>query len=254
MTHAELELQVLSDIHLEFKRSGKDFDFPVTAPYLCLLGDIGNPSTAVYKNFLHAQAQRFDQVFVLKGNHSCYGRTPEEADALISQVCAAYPAKLKYLHKTAISLNEDYVILGCTLWSHVTNEQRPMVAAMLADHQHIHGWSVTRNNEVHAKELAWLQGEIAKVEAAEKLAVVLTHHAPSFNRTAAPQHKNSTLSSAFCTDLEFMFKLPVVLWMYGHTHFSNDQRINGMRLCSNQVGYPGEEVKFNPGFKVQLDF
>ena len=205
---------MLSDVHLEFKRSGKGLNFPVTAPYLCLLGDIGDPRTAVYQNFLHAQAERFDQVFVLKGNHSCYGRTPEQADALISAVCAAHPTKLKYLNKTAVDLNEDYVILGCTLWSHVLDEQRAMVTVMLADHRHIEGWSVSLNNEVHAAELAWLQAEVAKVEAAEKLAIVLTHDAPSFHRTAAPQHKSSPLSSAFCTDLESMFKLPVVLWMY----------------------------------------
>lgn len=247
-------LQVLSDIHLEFKRSGKGFNFPATAPYLCLLGDIGDPSTAVYKNFLHTQAERFEKVFVLKGNHSCYGRTPEQADALICAVCAAHPAKLKYLNKTAVDLSKDYVVLGCTLWSHVLDEQRAMVTAMLADHRHIDGWSVSRNNEVHAAEMAWLQAEVAKVEAAEKLAIVLTHHAPSFHRTAAPQHKSSRLSSAFCTDLESMFKLPIVLWMYGHTHFSNDQYMHGMRLCSNQIGYPGEGVKFNPGFKVELEF
>jgi len=183
-------LQVLSDIHLEFKRSGKGFNFP----------------------------------------------------------------KLKYLNKTAIDLNEDYVVLGCTLWSHVLDEQRAMVTAVFADYCHIKGWSVARNNKVHAAELAWLQAEVAKVEAAEKVAIVLTHHAPSFHRTAAPQHKNSPLSSAVCTDLESMFKLPIVLWMYGHTHFSNDQYMHGMRLCSNQIGYPGEGVKFNPGFKVELDF
>ena len=41
------QLQVLSDIHLEFKRSR--IDFPVTAPYLCLLGDIGDPGTESIK-------------------------------------------------------------------------------------------------------------------------------------------------------------------------------------------------------------
>jgi len=248
------ELQVLSDIHLEFGRKANGFGFPVTAPNLCLLGDIGDPGTKVYRNFLHAQAKRFEQVFVLKGNHSCYGRTLEEADALITEVCAAYPDKLNFLNRTAIDLDDDHVILGCTLWSHVLDGQRLTVMSMLADHKHIQGWSVDRNNEVHAAELAWLQEEIAKVEAAEKLAIVLTHHAPSFNRTAAPEHKNSALSSAFCTDLEYMCKLPVVLWMFGHTHYSSDQRINGVRVCSNQAGYPGEGVRWNPGFKVQLEF
>lgn len=247
-------MQLLSDIHLEFSRKGKGFKFPTTAPYLCLLGDIGDPGSKVYSNFIHAQAKRFEQVFILKGNHSCYGRTLEEADALISQVCAAFPDQLKYLNQTAIDLNKDYVILGCTLWSHVLDSQQLPVKSMLADHKHIKGWSVELNNEVHASEAAWLKAEIANVEAADKLAIALTHHAPSFNGTCAPEHKNSPLSSAFCTDLEHMCKLPVVLWMLGHTHYSSDRYINGTRLCSNQVGYPGEGVQHDLGFSVQLDF
>ncbi|KAL3162689.1 hypothetical protein ABBQ38_008733 [Trebouxia sp. C0009 RCD-2024] len=224
----------------------------MTAPNLCLLGDIGDPSTAAYKHFLHTQAERFDQVFVLKGNHSCYGRSLEEADDLIAQACAAYPNKLHYLNKTAIDLDQNYVILGCTLWSHVINRQRLMVLSMLADNHHITKWSVTRNNEVHAAELEWLTSEIAKVKASGRQAVVLTYHAPSCRGTSAPEHIDSPISSAFGSDIEYLLKPPVVLWMFGHTHYSSDQRINGVRLCSNQLGYPNEGVKFDPGFKVQL--
>ena len=196
--------------------------------------------------------QCVDRVFVLKGNHSCYGRTIEQADDLIAQVCAAYPAKLHYLNKAASEFDHDFVILGCTLWSHVIGIQRLMVLSMLADNHHITGWSVARNNEVHAAELAWLKSAIAKVEAAGKQAVVLTHHAPSCHGTSAPEHTKSPISSAFGSDLEYLLKPPVVLWMFGHTHYSSDQHINGVRVCSNQVGYPNDGVSFDPGFTVQL--
>ena len=131
-----LYLQVLSDIHLEF-RNGRAYDFPVTASDLCLLGDIGDPSMATYRDFLHCQAARYDHVFLLKGNHSCYGRSVEEADDLIGKICARHPTKLHYLNKTAVDLDHHYVILGCTLWSHVINRQRLMVLSMLADNHHI---------------------------------------------------------------------------------------------------------------------
>lgn len=244
-------MQILSDIHLEFC-SGRAYNFPVTAPHLCLLGDIGDPSTVVYKDFLHSQAERYEHVFLLKGNHSCYGRSMEEADDLIAQVCAKYPAKLHYLNKTAFDLDQSFVILGCTLWSHVIDRQRLLVLSMLADNHHITRWSVHRNNEVHAAELEWLKSAIATVEAAGKKAIVLTHHAPSCHGTSNPKHANSPISSAFGSNLEYLLKPPVVLWMFGHTHYSSDQQINGVRLCSNQVGYPGEDVKYDPGFKVQL--
>lgn len=243
-------LQVLSDIHLEFRN--RAYDFLVTAPNLCLLGDIGDPSMPMYQDFLHCQAERYDSVFLLKGNHSCYGRSVEEADDLIAEICAKHPTKLHYLNKTALDLDHHFVILGCTLWSHVINRQRLMVLSMLADNHHITKWSVTRNNEVHAAELDWLQSAIANVKAAGKQAIVLTHHAPSCHGTSAPEHVNSPISSAFGSNLEYMLKPPVVLWMFGHTHYSSDQQINGVRVCSNQVGYPNEGVTFDPGFKVQL--
>lgn len=251
MTYRLCYLQVLSDIHIEFRR-GKAYYFPVTAPNLCLLGDIGDPSTTVYKDFLHCQAKRYDHVFLLKGNHSCYGRSMEEADELIAQVCADHPANLHYLNKTAFDLDQSFVILGCTLWSHVIDRQRLMVLSMLADNHHITRWSVQRNNEVHAAELEWLVSAIATVEAAGKKAIVLTHHAPSCHGTSAPEHASSPISSAFGSNLEYLLKPPVVLWMFGHTHYSSDQQINGVRLCSNQVGYPNEHVKFDSGFKVHL--
>ena len=101
-----------------------------------------------------------------------------------------------------------------------------------------HIWSVTRNNEVHAAELEWLQSAIANVKAAGKKAIVLTHHAPSCCGTSAPEHINSPISSAFGSNLEYILKPPVVLWMFGHTHYSSDQQINGVRVCSNQVLTP----------------
>lgn len=245
-------MQVLSDIHLEFSK-GTGLEFPVTAPNLCLLGDIGNPGTATYRAFLHAQAERYDRVFVIKGNHSCYGRTVEEADNLIAQVCAEHPGKLLYLNKTAFNFDQNYAILGCTLWSHVTPQQRLMVYSMVADHRYITEWSVTRNNEVHAAELEWLQSAIAQLEQAGKQAIVMTHHAPTCHGTSAPEHENSPISSAFATGLEYLLKPPVVLWMFGHTHFSSDQQINGVQVCSNQVGYPSEGVSFDPAFTKQLN-
>lgn len=213
---------------------------------------LGTPAQLHTKTFCTLRQKRFDQVFVLKGNHSCYGRSLEEADDLIAQACAAYSTKLHYLNKTVFDLDQNYVILGCTLWSHVLGRQRLMVLSMLADSHHITRWSVTLNNEVHAAELEWLRSEIAKVKASGRQALVLTHHAPSCRGTSAPEHINSPISSAFGSDIEYLLKPPIVLWMFGHTHYSSDQHINGVRLCSDQVGYPNEGVNFDPGFTVQL--
>lgn len=251
-TCSTLKVQILSDIHLEFGRDG--FDFPQTANMLALVGDIGDPASDMYETFLLQQAARFDKVFVLAGNHEYYQHSPEECIGLIEQACSKAP-QLIFLNQTSYDLGEDYVVLGCTLWSEVLDYELADVSLYLADYRHIQGWSVWRNNHQHAKERAWLEKELKKVEALEKLAVVLTHHAPTFRLTSAPEHRGSDISSAFATDLESLLTLPVVMWAFGHTHFSSDQYLHGAcRLVSNQVGYPHEKgVGYQAGFQVELD-
>lgn len=258
MQHTEkfdssFKLQILSDIHLEFGRAG--FDFPQTGNCLALVGDIGDPASSVYESFLLEQAARFDKVFVLAGNHGFYCHTPEESINHIKQVCNQIPAKLIFLNQTTYDMGEDYTVLGCTLWSEVLDYELSNVSLYPADYRHIQGWTIWQNNHQHSIKRAWLQKELKKVEAMEKLAVVLTHHAPSVRKTSAPEHRSSDISSAFATDLEQLLKLPVVLWAFGHTHFSSDQLFNGAcGLVSNQVGYPHEaDVGYKAGFHVDLD-
>lgn len=144
------KLQILSDIHLEFGRKG--FDFPQTGNALALVGDIGDPASAVYESFLLEQAARFDKVFVLAGNHEFYHHSTEECIHLIQQVCSKKPTKLIFLNQTTHDMGEDYVVLGCTLWSEVLDYELADVSLYMADFRHIQGWTVWRNNHQHSIE------------------------------------------------------------------------------------------------------
>ena len=62
--------------------------------------------------------------------------------------------------------------------------------------------SVKDTNAWHARERAWLTAELARAEREGKVCLVLTHHAPSFHRTCAPEHEGSDISSGFCSALE----------------------------------------------------
>lgn len=241
----------MSDLHLEKRKTL--FEFPHKAPYLVLAGDIGDPSQEIYKSFLYKQAERFDKVFVLSGNHEYYSRTLAETDSLIQNICDGRD-NLIYLNQTCYDLDDDHVILGTTLWSEMTDDERSDIDCFLADMRFIRNWSFEWNNVQHAKERRWLETAIKTVEKREKLAIVVTHHSPSFKDTVAPKHRGNTLSSAFCTDLDHMLKLPVVCHIFGHSHFScNQYRPNGCRLVSNQAGYPGEETGFDTEFCVEID-
>jgi len=65
------QLQILSDLHIEMGHQG-NFEFEAVAPYLALLGDIGQPKRSNYAAFLRTQADRFKKVFVVAGNHEFF--------------------------------------------------------------------------------------------------------------------------------------------------------------------------------------
>ena len=70
----------------------------------------------------------------------------------------------------------------------------------------------------------WLEESIRAAAGDGKRVVVLTHHAPSFHGTCAPQHDGSSIAAGFCSNLEGLLRPPVVAWLFGHTHWSSWQR------------------------------
>jgi len=105
-------------------------------------------------------------------------------------------------------------ILGCTLWSDVSDEARHNVGSSLNDYVSI---SVARGNGAkskatvddtnfwHQRELAWPQNEMQRAEGDGKRVIVLTHHAPTFHCTSAPGHRSEPpnfINYAFATRLE----------------------------------------------------
>jgi hypothetical protein len=47
--------------------------------------------------------------------------------------------------------------------------------------------------------------------------VVMTHHAPTFEKTSSPKFERTAMSSIYATDLTSMFGKPIVAWLFGHT-------------------------------------
>lgn len=246
-----MKFQVISDVHLEFR--GYLVEFPQTAPYLIIAGDTGDPESEIYRNFLQFQADRYDKVFLVNGNHCHYGRNREQTEELVAAICKTR-SNIFFLNRTSYELDDDHVILGCVLWSDMQDDQRSDLYHFMGDLTAIQNWSFEQNNYQHRKETAWLKEEIRKIENQGKLAVVVTHHAPSFRGTVAPKYIGNEISSGFCTDLEDMLKLPVSHWVMGHTHFSCNVLFNKeCRLISNQLGNPGESTGFDPEFCVEIE-
>lgn len=234
---APVTFQVISDTHLEF--NAKIPEFPVTARFLLLCGDIGVPGKRYYA-FLRAQSERYERVFVVYGNHEYYGGAARATDG---------PANVFFLDRAAADAG-GVTVLGATLWSAVTDA----VFARLADKCiQMDGAALTaaKVREIHERDVAWLRAAIA---AAPGPVVVVTHHAPLMAANGE-KYANSPFKSAFATELQDLFAPKVRAWCFGHIHLAFDETVRGTRLVSNCYGYHDEigEIGFDAGKVVSIE-
>ncbi|PYH95424.1 hypothetical protein BO71DRAFT_397986 [Aspergillus ellipticus CBS 707.79] len=248
--------QIVSDLHLEKPMAYDLFDIPVKAPYLALLGDIGNVKDDDFLPFIEKQLYKFQIVFLVLGNHEPFHSSWPDVRAKLSQLsddithkrAQSGPNKLGefvLLDQTRYQLAPDMTVLGCTFHSKVSEAQEERVSFGMNDFYYIADWSVEAHCAAHEAERAWLNdqvSEIASTDPHHKI-VIFTHHSPTVAPQAVdPAHAHSPISSGFATDLvgEACWDKPQVrLWGFGHTHYNCDftESRTGKRIVANQRGY-----------------
>jgi hypothetical protein len=262
MTESFLLFQYMSDLHLELfpgYRVGRR-----TAPRLVLAGDIGDPVSAEYGDFVADCAAKYELVLVVLGNHEAYGRTWAEAVAATRATLAARgEGRVVLLDRGRHEFPEEGLrVVGTTLWSHVPPRYAMDVRTFISDFRLIKPvkkddrtatLGLAEYAEMHAADVAWLTAELALAEADGVRLLVVTHHAPSKAGTSAPKNRGGPLDCAFASDLDRLLVPPVAAWIHGHTHFSHqtlrkfdqqtlrkfDQNAEGcgVWLVANQRGY-----------------
>ncbi|KAJ9223640.1 hypothetical protein DTO169C6_3992 [Paecilomyces variotii] len=266
----EIQIQLLSDLHLETPSAYDIFTITPKAPFLALLGDIGYVKDDGFFDFIRTQLQRFRVVFLVLGNHEPYHsnwtetkskvlRFKHDADHMFQE--GEITGKFILLDQTRFDISATVTILGCTLFSHVTADQAESVNFGLNDFYHIDDWSVEKHQEAHVADLTWLNTEIDSISRFEpqRKIVVFTHYCPSTHETVIdPRHRNSRISSGFMTDLKMeqcWQRNNVKLWAFGHTHFNCDfqDAETGKRVVSNQRGYYfAQAAGFNSEMVVRI--
>ncbi|KAK0117570.1 hypothetical protein ONS95_011906 [Cadophora gregata] len=244
-------IQILSDLHLESPKGYNVFEVPHLAPYLALIGDIGEVKDAEYFTFIEKQLPNFEIVFVLFGNHEPYSSDwttakhkmkQFETDMAVKAVNGSL-GKLVFLDQTRCDLSPEVTILGCTLHSKILPEQMDHVSFGLNDFYYIADWTVEHHNQAHTADLAWLNQQVIAISPEEpsRKIMILTHHSPTTSpRASDPKHGQSNISSGFASDLSdetCWTNSAVKLWAFGHTHFNTDYSENGKRVVANQRGY-----------------
>lgn len=262
-------LQLASDLHLEFYTSLDQIpEIPVSHPsaILCLCGDIGYPGKDLMKQFLLHQAQRFQKVLLIAGNHEYYCSNVDVVKQELDALNNLHP-NLLYLNKSSyVHVDSDtqqcYKFLGCTLWTQIEPEDASFVSRTMNDYhlvkiredKKLRRLSIDDTNAWHVEHLAWLKQQIASANANEKL-IILTHHAPIKQGTSAANMQDSQLQVAFASNLDDLMGEQVVAWCFGHTHHSCViKHEKGTIIMANQLGYQkkNDNTGYNPAFVYQL--
>lgn len=249
-----MKIYILSDIHLEFyvnEHIGIDTFFQSKPnsenDILCLCGDIGDPSEKEYKVFLTDCYNNFSKTFIIYGNHECYGSTLENVEKKIKNVCNDVnknkPPKVIFLSNDVYELETcDLNVIGSTLWSNIDIEQMYDIIFSMNDFRCIKNWSVSKHVSEYGKSLSFIESQIKLANYKKRKTIIITHHAPSW-KCGNPIHEHSSISSAFKNKLDNMIlenTNDILLWCYGHDHYSMKFKIGETIIMSNQKGYPDE--------------
>lgn len=231
-----MQIQFISDLHDKYP------DIQPTCKYLALLGDIGNPSSKSYSNFLHKMSERFEKVFVVSGNHEYYCHTLTSCDNVIDRVCDSTPNCI-YLNNRSI-LIDGFLIVGTTLWSNIEDK----TVSYMNDFKYIYeSPSKMLTPETYRKKhydaVQFISSQVDK----NYPTVILTHHAPHIVMNG--EYINSGHCSGFTTNLTHLNKKHqnILCWLSGHTHQCLTTVQDGVICSSNCMGYSGEGVK---GFEL----
>lgn len=244
-----MKIQIASDIHLEHYnyRNFRNTIAP-SAPYLALLGDIGNclDTDGNYEKFLSECSINFEHVFVIAGNHEYYGTTIEDGNKKMNSLCSKFK-NVHYLNNSFFII-ENFIVFGTTLWSNIGYWNKKTIQKEINDFKQITDLTVDSINKMHNLAI-WNIRRLLEVRSENF--VILTHHAPTFKETSNPKYTNSKTNEYFASNLEYIMKYhhdKLQIWAHGHTHWNNIQTIHNTCVCSNQHGYVSECPDYERNF------
>jgi predicted phosphodiesterase len=270
-----VRLWILSDLHVELTR-GWDLPAGDARPrfdVLVMAGDLIPRAERGVRWLCERVSDR--PVIYVAGNHEFYGtdvdRTVEKARA------TAAGTNIHLLQHDSIRIG-DVTFAGATTWTDfdlVGDPHRAMAVAAerMNDFRKIRiGRYVERFRPGHAlarhlQARAFLELEMRRPRPGKL--VVVSHHAPHPGAALAPSdppRPDEILSAAYRSDLTALMRpaandgrgalKPADLWIYGHTHESEDTVIGATRVVSNAKGYgpwlPQQRAWDNRGFDPNL--
>ena len=244
-----MKIRVLSDLHMEFTRYKPAHLESVGEDLVVLAGDVGIGTEGI--EWAKAAFAGRRVIYVL-GNHEFYEH--DWNNLLVNARKAAQGSNVVFLENDFVDVG-GLRILGCTLWTDFKargakhfEKSSELARRAMNDYLAIRNTALKRmailpSDTVQRCEdsYRWLR---ANIEGANRPLLVVTHHAPTMYGLN-PRFLHNPLNPAFHNAFDQLLVPPVVAWIYGHNHYSFDQEVQGVRLLSNQRGYPNEKMNFD---------
>lgn len=265
----------MSDLHFEhcFNNGWNDEykswppgGWPVKANYLILAGDITNLSDHYHRlrDFLELRCKEYKRVFYLAGNREFPNKGTHTVEIGLQrarelQRLKSMNGKLQFMNRDRVDVHENGTtvsILGCTLWSTIREFQYQNFRKTALEG--IPGNTIIEHNKRFEKDFKWLKAEVAKIRAEkdgkERKILIATHH-PPFIRGGS---RDTDTIGRKMTDTYTMYSNDILggygfeglgagdMWVYGHTHRTNDLLIDDVKVYSNQRGAKCPELIVNP--------
>lgn len=264
------KLQYVSDIHLEKGYLPFSDLIEPDAPDLALVGDIGDPYSQVYADFLKWCSLRWARIFLLTGNHEYFtdvpkpDRTVEKIDEHIHRLCTKISPNIYFLQKGVYLIQEHKVaVLGATLWSAPDlRHWDKLVTGFIGDPgskgeynaifkpdeytglmRPYHPTDITALHMDHKCFISKELGPYAEVVPSDYRVIVLSHHMPTYSLNK-PEYIDHPLKSCYASPLDYLMKEPLVAWICGHSHDPMSLRYDtGTLVTLNPVGYKNQSKK-----------
>lgn len=232
-------IKVLSDIHLEHYTFLNDFENIIETnknSILCLVGDIGNPFSKLYSDFIFWCSKNFLTVFIVAGNHEYYNSTIEKTNKQIENLADNY-FNVNFLNNSYFIV-DDIIFIGTTLWSYIPNIHKYEIENKINDYRFIQDFNIDISNKIHNDNINFLKSTIIKFKYTHKI-IILSHHSPLLKNTSKTEYELLNTNYAFSSDQSLLMK-DVNVWIYGHTHYNHKNNYflyENTYLVCNQYGY-----------------
>jgi predicted phosphodiesterase len=277
----EVLLWILSDLHLELTR-GWDLPSGDARPRFHILVIAGDLVPRMERGVRWLCERVPDRpVIYVAGNHEGYGCDIDRTIEKAKEVAAG--TSIHVLQDESVQIGE-ITFAGATLWTDF-NLFGDQWRAMRVAGDRMNDFSKIRTSRYanrfrpqhalarHIRSRAFLEAEMSKPRVGPL--VVITHHAAhpgrSFQHQSERLSDEEILTAAYRSDLTSLMSpalvdggrnslRPADLWIYGHTHESEDVTIGYTRVVSNAKGYgpwapqhrAWDNSQFDPKFVIEI--